>query len=875
MIHIKLNCKKAYVLICSLGLTIGIQAKEIALTSNPTSNQAAFAVGDIKTALSKKGHKVTLAENAPVHIILGTLTDKKVTSTLESANQALPKGLKPEGFAIRKTFNNDTSTIWVIGADEAGVMYGGLELAEKISIGDLDSITIDQQNPYMPRRGTKFNIPLDLRTPSYSDMSDAGQNNIKEMWSWDFWTDYIDHLARFRYNHISLWSLHPFPSMVKVPGYEDVALDDVLRSTVQFKEKYNGLGTGWHDAEMLSNTETLHKMTIDEKIVFWKRVMAYAKSRNIEFWIINWNIFSYGTMGQYGIDNKIDNATTRDYFRKSVKAMVQTYPDLAGIGLTPGENMRKHSTQEKEDWVFETYGKGVMDALAEDPERKIKFIHRQHDTGVDSVLEYFQPLIDHPRIDFFFSFKYAKAHVYSALTMPFPEEFTKTLRERGDVKTTWTMRNDDVYYFRWGAPDFVRTFIKNVPHDISKGFYLGSDQYIWGREFLSTEPDATRQLELNKHWYHWMMWGRLGYNPEIKNERFISLIQDRFPQIQGRKLFTAWQEASMVYPKVTGLHWSPFDFQWYIEGCKGFPRTGRSKSGFHNVNTFIAIDPLSTTGYQSIKDYGKNPDHDGITPVDVSDQIHAHADKAMSLIKEMKHGGDKELRLTLGDIESIAYMGKHYAHKIRGAAELAVYRENKDPARQQRAIAELQQAAKYWRIYVASAMTRYTNPIWMNRVGHSDWRKFMEDALKDIKIAGGTNRQIPSLSVTPGGKILEAEEATTTNGKSAKKITNFTGNGYVEFDPKAKSSSITWSYEAPEDGLYTMEFRYALKSGQYPVAVSLNGKVHGDIIFWNTSGNSVWAWDRITVALKKGKNNIKLSADRPLPRIDHLNLFAQ
>jgi len=459
--------------------------------------------------------------------------------------------------------------------------------------------------------------------------------------------------------------------------------------------------------------------------------------------------------------------------------------------------------------------------------------------------------------------------------MPFPEEFTKTLRERGDVKTTWTMRNDDVYYFRWGAPDFVRTFIKNVPHDISKGFYLGSDQYVWGREFLSTEPDATRQLELSKHWYHWMMWGRLGYNPEIKNERFISLIQDRFPQIQGQKLFTAWQEASMVYPKVTGLHWSPFDFQWYIEGCKGFPRSGRSKSGFHNVNTFIAIDPLSTTGYQSIKDYGKNPDHDGITPVDVSDQIHAHADKAMSLIKEMKHNGDKELRLTLGDIESIAYMGKHYAHKIRGAAELAVYRESKDTTRQQRAITELQQAAKYWRLYVASAMTRYTNPIWMNRVGHSDWRKFMEDALKDIKIAGGTKLQIPSLEVTPGGEILEAEKGTLTNGKLAKKIKDFTGKGYVEFASEAKSSSITWSYEAPEDGLYTMEFRYALKSGQYPVTISLNDKIHGEIIFWSTSGNSIWAWDRITVALKKGKNDIKLSADRPLPRIDHLNLLVQ
>ena len=663
--------------------------------------------------------------------------------------------------------------------------------------------------------------------------------------------------------------------MVKVPGYEDVALDDVLRSKIKFKERYNGLGRELVDEEMLSNTETLHTMTIDEKIEFWRRVMAYAKSRNVEFWIINWNIFSYGAEGKYGIDNDINNAVTRDYFRKSVKAMVETYPDLAGIGLTPGENMRKHSNEEKEEWVFETYGKGVLDAIAADPERKIRFIHRQHDTSVGPVMDRFKPLVDHPNIDFFFSFKYAKAHVYSALEMPFHKDFVKTLRSRNDVKTTWTMRNDDVYYFRWGAPDFVRAFIKNVPLDVSKGFYLGSDQYVWGREFLSTEPDATRQIELEKHWYHWMMWGRLGYDPDLSNERIVRLIQQRFPRAPAADLFTAWQEASMVYPKTTGLHWSPYDFQWYIEGCKGRTRNTKTKSGFHDVNCFIALDPLSTSGYQSIRDYGKNPDHDGVTPVDVSDQIHAHADKAMALIRDMKHGGDKELRLTLGDIQTMAYMGKYYAHKIRGAAELAVFRQNKDEQRQQRAIDELKQAAKYWRLYVASAMERYTNPIWMNRVGHSDWRLFMKDVLHDIEIAGGSEARFASLDVTAGGTLLEAEDATVSNGKSASDAAGFTGEGYVEFDSGAESSSIKWTVDAPEEGVYTLEFRYALAEGQYPVAVGVNGDAQSDIVFWSTSGDDVWAWDRKNVQLKKGSNQIELSAQRPMARLDHLNLLRQ
>jgi hypothetical protein len=41
--------------------------------------------------------------------------------------------------------------------------------------------------------------------------------------------------------------------------------------------------------------------------------------------------------------------------------------------------------------------------------------------------------------------------------------------------------------------------------------------------------------------------------------------------IDARALFTAWQEASMIYPVTTGFHWGALDFQWYIEACKSRP----------------------------------------------------------------------------------------------------------------------------------------------------------------------------------------------------------------------------------------------------------------------------------------------------------------
>ncbi len=859
-----------------------LQAASIRLLFDDNSPQAGFASKDIEAALRTKGHSVRQSPlmrlgrvTDGVRIVLSLRSDTDVTRRMLSEGASPPGTLRSEGYSIRRSSKAGRTTYWVIGADAAGVMYGGLELAEVIRLDDLGGIKEVDNNPYLAMRGTKFNIPLDVRTPSYTDVCDAAQNNIIEMWNFDFWREYIDNLARYRYNFISLWSLHPFPSLVKVPDYPDVALDDVKRSKVQWEEYYPGNGTGFQSPEIMEILETLKKITIEEKIDFWRKVMGYGKDRNVDFYFVTWNIFDYGIEGKYGITDDISNETTIDYFRKSVKQMFLTYPDLAGIGLTTGENMPRATFQQKEDWAFKTYAQGVLDAVKAQPGRKITFIHRQHQTGAKDIARRFAPLIEHENIEFIFSFKYAKAHVYSSTRQPYHPGFVKDIQEEGDLKTIWTLRNDDVYHFRWGAPDFVREFIRNIPYDVSRGFYLGSDQYIWGREFLSTEPERPRQIEIVKHWYHWMIWGRLAYDPNLNNERFVKIIRQRFPHISGRDLFTAWQQASMVYPGTTGFHWGALDFQWYIEACKSHPGPAKTPTGFHDVNRFISLPPHGGTDYVSIPDYvdsllaGKEVS--GTTPVDLSGQIHGHADKALRILDGLDHGGDKELRLTLGDIRSMAYMGKYYAHKIRGAAELALFRRSRKQQNRDAAVRELNKAAQYWRLYTSTALGQYKNPLWMNRVGYCDWRGLMKEVLNDIKIAGG-DINISSMSPTSGGTLLEAEAAVSNGPRKAAEIGGFTGTGYLDFDGAADDKWVEWTFDAPQAGAYTLEIRYALEQGWYPAGIIVNGEGAGDIVLWTTGGKSTWAWDRKTVVLRKGKNTIRCVLQAPL-LVDHLNVL--
>jgi hypothetical protein len=678
-----------------------------------------------------------------VKIALLLLGDANAIHGLTNQEDKL-KGLREEGFSIVVNRNGGGRQIYVIGYDEPGLMYGTLELAEQLSQKGLSGVTETMQNPYMKTRGTKFNIPLDVRTPSYTDVCDAAQQNISNMWDIEFWKGYIDNLARNRYNLISLWNLHPFPSMVKVPGYPDVALDDVQRSTTEWKEFYPLEGLGFCTPEILKNAEVLKKITIDEKIEFWRSVMQYGKERNVDFFIITWNVFVYGAQGKYGITDDYKNPVTIDYFRKSVKELLLTYPDLKGIGLTTGENFGKATPDEKEEWAYNTFGLGVLDALAGEPGRRITFIHRQHQTGALEIARKFKPLTDNPDIRFIFSFKYAQAHVFSSTTQPFSNNFVKEIKSAGDLRTIWTLRNDDNYLYRWGAPDYVREFIKNIPYDVTEGFYYGSDQWIWGREFLSKDEANAGQLEIEKHWYHWMLWGRLGYNPDLGNEVFKGRLAEKYPEADPDRLFSAWQDASMIYPVTTGFHWGALDFQWYIEACKSLKGFARNETGFHDVNRFITLSPHPGTRNQSIPSYVNmimsGGSTDSITPPQVSELLHEHADRALAGLSELSAGDNSELGYLLDDIKAMAYLGKYYAHKIKGAAELQKSRMIPAMTKecQEGAADELTQAANYFKMYIDQSGLSYKNPFWTNRVGYVDWDKIYSWVLDDINIAGQT-----------------------------------------------------------------------------------------------------------------------------------------
>ena len=381
----------------------------------------------------------------------------------------------------------------------------------------------------------------------------------------------------------------------------------------------------------------------------------------------------------------------------------------------------------KEQWLWDTYGKGVQDAKIEQPNRNIRFIHRDWMTSYDKIGGRFDQLED----GFDMENKYIKARLYSYPTAKFAEnDILKRIPK--EKSTWWNIRNDDIYNMRWGDQEYVKQFIVSFPKGkLTAGYLMGSDRYAWGRESISKNPISPRQLENEKHWYSFLLWGRLGYDPQTPTDLLKGLINDRFPTAPSDNIYNAWQSASRVIPLVNQIHWFDWDYMWWVEGCSSSGVVNSIK-GFHTVNSFIKGKAMPHIGVTSISDFvgGKTT---GKSPIVIADEIEAFAKSALTEIGDIKTTNN-ELTETIGDIKAQSYLGLYYASKIRGAVELAKYRKSGEIEQKNLAVQHLEEALIHWQEYAHALDSQY-NKMVICFNGLFDWHKVTEDVRNDILIA--------------------------------------------------------------------------------------------------------------------------------------------
>jgi hypothetical protein len=780
---------KLWSAIFALVLITPLMALDVTVCRDPHVPQSAFAVSEIKAAVTKMGGKFQEAplsasratEVSGVRIILARHGD------VLSGWNPLPKPTVPQAYAIRVKKSGSLQDILVLGVDAVGTMYGGLDLAEAISMNALDSLTDRDHAPYVAERGIKLNIPLDARTPSYSDCSDAGQAAIEQVWDIAFWQEYLDEMARQRLTTLSLWNLHPFPSLITVPEFPAVALSDVKKTLVPLS-KIGGRGQDFWDAKAMGKAgdiEVVKVITQAQKTDFWNQVLDLAEARGVSVYIFTWNIFTDGLEGNpYGIvedsqspEAKQTSEITKKYFRASVRTLLTKLPKLAGIGITGGEAM-SGDAEAKERWLADTYGEGMNDvrvgytataadgtqiSVAPNPTRPLRLIQRLHDVTYSEINAAFGKYKNSFTVDT--SHKYSVAHTFSTTKPTFK---LKDINGAPPEDQIWlTVRFDDQYNARWGDPDFVRAWVNNLPSGTNgegetklKGFYMGPDGFTWARR-SNTKDSSLNQLDIKRWWYTLSLFSRLSYDPTLTNDYFNKLVSARLniSVPTATALNNGLAFASQITPWLLRFHWvRGNDFQYFPEGCLDL-------NGFISVSEYADNKPIGSgdgNGQSPLRlDKFCAEEIKGNKPIDISVEIENAANNALKAIASVANDPQKpELNQTLADIRILAAMGKYYAAKFRGARDLKyaeIFQADAAKSATYRAssVAHLTNALALWTTYAELSAEIYY-PIWINRIGLFDLTGTIPAVANDIAIAnnlttgGPTVKQEPTLVTQQG-----------------------------------------------------------------------------------------------------------------------------
>jgi len=696
-------------------------AEQISVFYNLSIPQLEFAAKDIKTALESKEFSVEFRDISTLtagyngkKVVIALSNNKRITDILKAEDGKDFPDIGKQAYALRTTTSTEKS-YWILGGDENGAMYGGLQLAENFSFNGLTAFYNEEDSPYLKNRGVKFDIPLDKNSPTYfyGNHGSSHKLAIAQVWDMDFWETWFDEMARNRYNVLSLWSPHPFTSMLNMEDeYPGIAIQGVTG--------FDGKG----------NEIKVNNMAIDEKIEFWKKVMRYGHDRGFNIYFCTWNIFLSTAEGKHGLTDKADNELTRTYIRKCTKKFFETYPNLAGLGITVGERMQGLTNKEKEEWSWDTYGKGIMEYAQENPEREVVFIHRQHQGDLTDILEYFKQLTELPNVRFDLSFKYSKAHAHATTT---PAYWERAKMEQGlnkyNLKSWLTVRNDDWYFLHWADPQFVRDYVNNFP-EVDKyvnAFYIGADGWVFTKVFTSKDSyyEEKDMLSIQRTWYMQKLWGRISYNPNVSDDLFKNHLALKYPEVNTDELFQAWSKASravqLANEQVTGT-WD-LDFKWWPEGWT-------SKDGFLTVEETRKVVPMIGSNLCRFENTAKGECGDKVSAFTTADQIEKLANSALKSLEMLNADSNKELELTLKNLHAMANLGFYNAFKYRSA----IYLEQDN---REQALKAITHAYCYWKKYTNIMDELFIGVELQRNLDFTDWHEHDKDALQDFLDLGG------------------------------------------------------------------------------------------------------------------------------------------
>jgi hypothetical protein len=673
------------VLAVALAATVHAASIPVVIAKNE-SPRAQWGAQQLRLALASLKHSPRGAR-----VIAG------VSAAPELQRFSLP-GFPPhsqEAFLIKQVGN----TWAVAGSDASGVLYGELELADRVrASGSLPPGIDDSEHPALKLRGVCIGMQKPEITYEGAEYDyPYTPQNFPFFYDKAEWIKYLDLLAENRYNTLYLWNGHPFTSLLKLPRYPE--------------------------AQELSTAQ------LDRNVAMFQWLTNEADKRGI--WVLQgfYNIhlshpFARAHHLAYHLSRPTPLAT--EYTRYVISQFVQHYPH-AGLMMTLGEALAPRYGAE---WLSQAIIPGVKDglkAIGETSEPPI--VVRAHATDIKAVMQAAMPL--YSNIDTMAKWN-GESLTWTDVRGSIRQNFEQLSKE-SNVTIANVHLLSDLEPFRWGDPDFIRETVANFKPIGIEGLHLYPLRYWdWPYAGDNTTP---RLMQTQREWIWFDAWGRYAWNPDRDPQRehayWVRQFADRFGNAQaGEKLLEAYTLAGPCQPTLLpriGI----------TEGNRESLALGMTMPQMIDQNRFGPDYPLwngDAPPGERLQEYVDkevhHQPHEGQTPTGVSDQAVQWSTQALAAARAAAPyvtEDQAEYKRIVNDMQSINLLMLYYNAKIKAAEQVLLYGYDHDAGHLRTAEPLLARSVDYFR-----QLTDIAGPAYITATS-------METSQRRIPFPGGMN----------------------------------------------------------------------------------------------------------------------------------------
>ncbi|MFW6309180.1 MAG: hypothetical protein ACOC1S_04100 [bacterium] len=331
---------------------IGVAQKEI--------SRRRYAAESLARQLQSSGFNVEIKELDKnfnqYDFVLATRESRLLNDLVEKEEFVLDEGEpKAEGFVLKK---NKGKPFIIAGADDSGILYGCLELSEKIKLNQELPVEINLSNaPEFKLRGPCIGIqkPTLLEGRNTYEYPYTPEN-FPFFYDKEEWLRYLNFLVENRMNTLYLWNGHPFASLLKLEKYPEAQeVSD----------------------EILQKNQEIYSFITEE-----------ADKRGI--WVIQnfYNIFvskPFAEEHDMETQHRAPTPLLIDYNRECIREFMIKYPHV-GLLVCLGEAIR--GTENDIEFFREAIIKGVKSGMRELGKEELPpLILRAHASSPEEVME--------------------------------------------------------------------------------------------------------------------------------------------------------------------------------------------------------------------------------------------------------------------------------------------------------------------------------------------------------------------------------------------------------------------------------------------------------------------------------------------------------